>query len=564
MALLGEMGDVNLRAGAGPFGALARTQYSALASMRWSMFRNGLRSNRGAMELGARSLAYIFYAIMGLSLGAGLGAGAYAIVVNDKWQMLPIVFWVVFALWQIVPISLASFQEQFDMGGVLRFPVGFGSFYLLHIIFGLIDVSSILGGLCCFGIWVGITAARPALFAWTAVGLAVFAVFNIFLVRAVFAWIDRWLAQRRTREIVSAAFLVALLSLQLLNPAFHEQKNGQFSAKTRNVSLQWIRRANSVQRWLPPGLAALEIDRAAQNQPLKGVDGLGILGLYVLAAGAVLGVRLRAEYRGENLGEAPSRKKAERHSGQWLLDGSGPIAAVMEKELRILTRALPLLYGLGAPLLMVFVLSGLYRHGGTVGGHPLPIALLISLAYAMLGFTQLFYNNLGAEGPGIQILFLSPTPIRTVMLAKNLFHAVLFIVDAVLVCIVASLRIERPTLVAVAATAAWLLFALPVHLAAGNAFSLTMPYRINLGRLARQRGSQASALLSMLVQLVVLGVGAGIFALCTLFDKLWLAVPVFLVLAVVAGFVWMRVLANVDAIANQRRDSLIAALVKTE
>ena len=59
----------------------------------------------------------------------------------------------------------------------------------------------------------------------------------------------------------------------------------------------------------------------------------------------------------------------------------------MEKELRILMRALPLLYGLGAPLLMVFVLSGLYRSGGSVGGHPLPIALLISLAYAMLGFT---------------------------------------------------------------------------------------------------------------------------------------------------------------------------------
>ena len=36
--------------------------------------------------------------------------------------------------------------------------------------------------LCCLGIWVGITVARPELFAWTALALAVFAAFNILLV----------------------------------------------------------------------------------------------------------------------------------------------------------------------------------------------------------------------------------------------------------------------------------------------------------------------------------------------------------------------------------------------
>jgi ABC-2 type transport system permease protein len=176
----------------------------------------------------------------------------------------------------------------------------------------------------------------------------------------------------------------------------------------------------------------------------------------------------------------------------------------------------------------------------------------------------LFYNNLGPEGPAVQILFLSPTPIRTVLLAKNLFHSLLFLVDAVLVCIVASLRLGVPSLLALAVTAAWLLFALPVHLAAGNAFSLAMPYRMNLGRMSRHRGSQASALLSMLIQMGVLGLGAGIFTLCSLFDRLWLAVPIFLVMAAGAVFAWLQVLSHVDAIANRRRESLIATLAKTE
>jgi len=73
---------------------------------------------------------------------------------------------------------------------------------------------------------------------------------------------------------------------------------------------------------------------------------LGVLGLYVLAAGAALAARLKAEYRGENLGEAPSRKKTEKRDDGWLLDGAGPVAAVMEKELRTLLRSMPLLYAL--------------------------------------------------------------------------------------------------------------------------------------------------------------------------------------------------------------------------
>ena len=43
-----------------------------------------------------------------------------------------------------------------------------------------------------------------------------------------------------------------------------------------------------------------------------------------------------------------------------------------------------------------------------------------------------------------------------------------------------------------------------------------------------------------------------------------MAVPVFLTLSAGAVFAWMRVLRNADGIANQRRDSLIATLMKTE
>jgi len=305
--------------------------------------------------------------------------------------------------------------------------------------------------------------------------------------------------------------------------------------------------------------------------------------LTVLAAGGVLAARLRAEYRGENLGVAPGRKKEApirtraapsksnavpsetslaRRQGGWHLDG--PIAAVMEKELRALQRTLPLLYSIGAPLVLVVVFATMFHNAAGRGGHPFALALPLAMAYALLGFTQLLYNNLGAEGAGIQLLFLSPTPIRSVLLAKNLFHALLFGLDALLAGILVSLRLGRPEGTVVAATFAWLLFALISNLTVGDVFSLTMAYRVNPGRITRQRGSQANALLSLLVQLGILGVGAAVFSLCSLFDRLWLAVPVFLLLAAGAAYAWMRVLGNADGIANRRKDTLIGTLAKAQ
>jgi ABC-2 type transport system permease protein len=550
---------------AGIFSPLARAQYAALARIRWTMFRNTIRSTRGALELGARTFTTILFAFMGLSVAFGLGAAAYQLGIHDRWQFFALLFWVVFLLWQLVPISIASFQQSFETSGLLRFPVGFSAFYLLTLIFGLIDASTIIGGFCCLGIWAGLSLARPDLAEWTAVAMAVFAAFNILLVRAIFSWIDRWLAQRRTREIITAVFFLLVIGMQLINPAMHmRSKNGKLIMHMPEEAMRWLHRVDVVQRWLPPGLGALAVEQEKNAQPAQALESTALLGLYALATGAVLGARLRAEYRGENLGEAPSRKKVERRRGQWLIDGSGPVAAVLEKELRTLLRATPLLYSIGLPVVMVFVFSTMNRNSSSHSGHGVPLALLLCLAYAFIGFTQLIYNNLGTEGFGIQLLFLSPTPIRTGMLARNLFHAMLFGVVAVLVSILAIWRFNIAPGAALAATLAWVLFALPVHLAAGNLFSITMPYRINPGRMGRQRGSQANALFSMLVQAVTLGIGAGILALFWFLDKLWIATPVFLALAAVALFAYTRVLNRVDRLANERREDLMTSLAKAE
>lgn len=557
----------------GLFGRMARRQYAALVAMRWRMTANSVRSVQGAFEFGARGVAFLLYAMMGLGLGVGLGIGAYSFVSRGSPQFLAALFWMVFVVWQVLPIALASFQEQFDLSGLLRFPVGFSSFYLLNLVFGIVDVPAILGGICCIGLYAGITLARPDLFGWAALVLAVYALFNVLLARTVLAWVDKWLAKRKTREIVSALFLLLMLSMQLLNPVLRQnhlrvQRPNRAAAhqnqeKMMNEVRPWAKTVKAAQVWLPPGLASQVISYVDKRKMPEALESTGMLGLYILATGAVLGIRLRAEFKGERLSEAPAARRRTESDGKWLLDGSGPIYAVVEKELRTILRSMPLLFAIGAPLLTVLVISTVMRNSSPTG-RAFALAFPLCVCYALLGFTQMIFNNLGGEGTGIQMLFLSPTPIRTVLLAKNLLYGVLFGMVAIVAGIFAALRLGAPDIWLLTTTAAWVLFALPANLAAGDVLSLTMPYRVNLGRLTRQRGSQASALVSMLIQVAVMGCGAAVFELCLYFGKKWLAAPCLLVLAGMAFAVWVRVLRNADSLANRNRDHLIATLARTE
>jgi ABC-2 type transport system permease protein len=554
--------------GAGVLGRLARGQYAALAVLRLRLFVNGFRTVAGAFELSARTVSFFIYCLMGLGLGTGAAIAAYTEVALHRWEELSIEFWVLDVLWIAIAVALASFQEQYDLSKLLQFPVSFKSFFLLYLIFGFVDISTIMGGLCCLGILVAIAFARTGLVVIALAALAGFAAFNILLVRAVLAWIDRWLAKRRSRELVSAFFLIAMLSLQLLNPVVRNQTRPKHSRhrdwQETHETFLWVKAVESVQAWLPPGLTMAILRSTDEHDPVAAAELLGALGIYVLGAGALLGVRLRAEYRGENLGESPGRKSREASRSKRLIGGSGPIGAQIEKEVRTIVRSMPQLYSVVVPMLMVFVIASLFRGGVALPRHSFQMALPVCVAYGLLGFTQLMYNNLGGEGTGIQMFFLFPVPMRTILLGKNLFHAALYVLVALGAGILASMRLGHPSGGTMATTLAWVAFALPANLAAGNMLSLTMAYRVNLGRIGRQSGSQGNALLSMLIQTTILGVGAGVVGLSGFFGKPWLAATVLCILACGAVVAWMLVLRNADRIANLHRDTLIAKLARIE
>lgn len=540
----------------------ARAQFAAVTRMRWQMFLHSLRTRRGGFEVGARIFMRTFFAIIGLGIGSGLGFVSYQIASGHSLRLLAAALWPVFLVWQFAPVAVASFQENPDLSIFLRFPIAFRSYAVFYVLFGLFDIGSIIGGIALTGIFIGTSIAQPGLIPWTALSLLLFAAFNIFLTRMVFSWIDRWLAQRKTREILGIIFLFLMLGGQLLNPAFYPRHNRQVSSSSL---MHAIHLAEHFQNGLPPGLAANAMQHAHHHRPIHAVIDLFVLTLYAIVVAAGLVVRLRAQYRGESLGEAPGRvAKAQRpiHRTSWF-EGSGPVAAVIEKEVRYLMRSGVMLYGFLAPLIMVFLFSN-GSHISRVSAFGAQFALPIGVAYSFLGLTRFVYNTFGGESAGIQLYFLSPTPFSKIVIAKNIVHLFIFFIELLLVCAILIWRVGLPGPQMLAITFSWLLFAVPLQLAIGNLLSIFMAYRMNMTRMGREQGAAANGFLSLLIQALIFAIGAGVYFLCAWSAHLALAAPILLLFAVASTIFWWQTTARAGSLIEARKDTLIPTLYKAD
>jgi len=544
---------------------LAREQYRALALARWRIIAHSLRSRRGGLDFGATIMSYVMGVGIALGPSVALGMGAWVALTHHHPLAIAGEFWAVCLIWQFLSAMAPALAGQNpEMNHLLRYPISFGSWVLLYLLYGVISPSSLIGALWCVALWIGIGVARPDLVGWAALVLAVFALFNLLLSRAILAWVERWMAQRRTREILTVAFLFFALAVQMLNPAFYQHRGRLPFGLKRATVVRVGSEIKGLQEVFPPGLASDSVLRHARRQTAPSAAALGALLLWMLAAGGTLTVRLRAESRGESLSEAPRRiASGPRAEGRRRQTGgfSGPLAAVFEKDLRYLLRSGPLLYALATPPVMVFLFSSMYRQGAW-SSVPRGDALPLSLVWAFLGLTRLVYNNLGAEGAGVQFYFLSPTPMRTIVLGKNAFYLLLFALEAAAISAMIVYRFGAPQASVAVATVAWLLFAIPANFAAGNLLSILMPYRTSLTRMKGEAGSLGNTLLSMFIQLSLLGVGVAIFIPCAVFGKVWLATPLLLALAAASLFAYLRILGNVDRMVENHRESLTLEVMK--
>src|SRR5207247_10900605 len=113
--------------------------------------------------------------------------------------------------------------------------------------------------------------ADPGLLIWAALVLLAFAIVNLLLARMIFAWVERWLAQRRAREIIGVLFFLFILSFQLIGPLMN-----RYGEKPRPGVVRVSGEVSPAQGLLAPGLAAGGIARMSLGQVSGGLAFFGV------------------------------------------------------------------------------------------------------------------------------------------------------------------------------------------------------------------------------------------------------------------------------------------------
>lgn len=552
-------------------------QIRLIARLRWMLFKNSLRNVKGRLE--AVSSGILWLMMTGVVVGGGIffGIATFYLVAHGRWTWLAGLMWIIFLFWQIYPIFAASVGAQFDFSNLLRFPLRFGSFFSVSVIYGLFDPGAVASMVWLFCALIGLGIAQPPAIGWALLVLIAFAAMNLFFARMLFVWIEKWLARRRTREILGFIFILIIIGFQFIGPAIEHFQH-------HHAALQsgWIPALLAASNVLPPGLAGRSLQLGLAASFARAALLLVCLLIYAGAFLWLLRIRLAAQYRGESLSETVATapiSPAARHPvsrsvrpASDLLEIPGiprPIAAVFEKEVRYALRSGPMMLNLIVPVIIVLIFGfagrqphksdDLFAHASRTG-----FIFPIAIAYTLLIQINWVFNCFAFEGTGIQFFLLAPVRFRDIVMGKNLFLSVISVIQALLVWAVVSWVFSPPSSLIVLATFAALLYGSLANFAIGNVLSVCFPRRLEFGAFRQKKQAGVTMLVAFAAQAVLVGLGALVFAGTYFFHRTALAIPIFLVFAIIAAIGYRITLGRVDRLAMSHRETLTTELCRQE
>lgn len=405
---------------------------------------------------------------------------------------LPSALLLVVLYWQLVPLVLVTAGLSLDLRRLRVYPIPDSHLFWIEVLLRMSTGVEML--ILMAGAAVGL-ARNAALPWWAGAALLPFAVFNLLLATGVKDLFTRALARKRLRELV-ILFCVSLGAVPQFLSIFG------VPAWLREV----FRFTASV--WSPWGATSQLI-----IGPRSGAAMFSVTAWIALAF-----VFARWQFHRSLFFDPDSTRAAERTRSSRTLDWlerfyrvpryllADPLAALVEKELRFLSRAprFRLVFFMGFTFGMILWLPiALGRGGrglwetpagdGMISGNFFTIICLYAMT--LLGEVA-FWNNLGFDRAAGQMYFLAPVSFSQVLLAKNItamFFVLLEVLAVSLVVLVLRLPVgwtKFPEAMAVA-----MVFAVYL-LAVGNIGSVLYPRPVDPAQSWRtSTGSRFQALL---------------------------------------------------------------------
>ena len=538
-------------------------QIRLVAGLRWRILRNSLRKKNNRLDLIGLIFTGVFGGIMVIGLCFAFYAGAYAFLSQGRLESMALLFWSIFLFWQLFPVFAAGFGANFEFRTLRRFPLSLRAFYIVGLAYGFADFSALASICWLLAMTAGAAVAKPGVLPAMLLIVAAFMLLNATLERLIGSWLERLLARRRTRELFLGLFVLTMVSVNFLSPLMQ-----RYGASARPVFLRLL----PYFAWLPPSLAGRALAAIIRLQPAGFLLNSTLLLFYLVLLSTLLWRRFAAQYRGEEVSEtaAPARSPVrpivgEDHGPDRLGLLSPPVAAVVRKEFRYLTRnGFAYLTLLMPPLLiMIFSMNFAGKHP-TVGGKGVSAEIFFPgmMAYLILILMAPAYNSFAYEGRGIQTYFTAPLRFRDVLLGKNLMLVSVLSVEIALSLAMLAWRVGLPSTHMLVATCAAIIFTIVGQLTVANWSSITFPRKMEFGQMRGQRQSGMAVLVAFASQILMGGISAVILFTGNLTGNPWLPADAFVLLAAAAVGGYFASLDALTHLAEKKKEALIEALCR--
>jgi hypothetical protein len=337
-------------------------QIRLVAWLRWYILRNSFRNKSRRLDLLGLIFSSIFSALFVIGITIAFFLGTKSLLNHHHQQFLGLFFLALFLWWQLFPILLAGFTPQFAFRSLLRFPLKHSTFYLIGIAYGLADSAAIAAVIWMLAMIAAALFAAPLAAPMMAVVCVVFAALNATIERFVGAWVEKLMAKRRSREFFFSLFILAMVGLQFLNPLMQKYSRTIVPLVRGWLPYLWL---------LPSSFAGDAVARAVNHEWVSALGKLLGLTTFLAAFTALLWLRYKRLYSGEELSEGLAPARRERRTAisgeenELMKFLPARILAVFRKELLYLRRNTFLFFGLIFPPMMLLFFSVQFG-----GAHP--------------------------------------------------------------------------------------------------------------------------------------------------------------------------------------------------
>lgn len=557
-------------------------QLLTLVWLKWTLFRNSLRSSKAVVNRIASALGMLAALALGVLIALGLGVAAYALTSPDvgfqtfrgttpeRTAAIPsaeFVFFSIFAMcylfWAILPLSVGS-SRQFDPGNLLLYPISLRKLFAIDFVSEIASLQSIFAVPAIIALGVGAGLAQRNMLGAILIAL-VAATFGIALAKWVATSLGSLIRRKRTRGETLLALMGVIVGLG--------------GALLGQIAPFIFRHAESISalRWTPPGALAFALTIGLR----EGHAGQYALALAVVSAYAVILIvstywlARRAILGGGTTRRArrlaSSTREDKDHVGWEIPLVSRPLSAIIEKELRYVMRNAQIRMMTLMPLILIVIRfmnrRRLDQRSVDAGGSSIATDFLKygegliatgGILYVFLILSGIFCNQFAFEQGGMRTLILSPIDRKSILLGKNLAISSVALIFSSGLLLINQLVFRDLTLgTLLFAGLSFLIFA-PMMSVMGNSFSIRFPKRMKFGKRLNLSGVVGLLLIPLVVVLALpplAAAAAGFIAQSLLVEYVTLAV----LAALSIGF-YLLMITSQGELLQQRELELLEAV----